>query len=65
MHSEHRCAARGTRPHFEEALRHILDNPAAGAPRMVYQVATAYGLDELPPKTAIALEYFHTGRALR
>ena len=53
-------------PHFEEALRHILDNPGSLVrPRMVYQVATAYGLDEAPAKNlAIALEYFHTASLL-
>ena len=49
-------------PHFEEALRHIVDNPGSLVrPRMVYQVAMAYGLDEAPARNlAIALEYFHT-----
>jgi geranylgeranyl pyrophosphate synthase len=49
-------------PHFEEALRHVLDNPGSLVrPRMVFQVATAYGLDEAAAKDlAIALEYFHT-----
>jgi geranylgeranyl pyrophosphate synthase len=49
-------------PHFEEALRHVLDNPGSLVrPRMVFQVATAYGLDEDAAKDlAIALEYFHT-----
>ena len=49
-------------PPFEEALRHVLDNPGSLVrPRMVFQVATAYGLDEAPAKDlAIALEYFHT-----
>jgi geranylgeranyl pyrophosphate synthase len=53
-------------PHFEEALRHILDNPGSLVrPRMVYQVATAYGLDEAHAKNlAIALEYFHTASLL-
>jgi geranylgeranyl pyrophosphate synthase len=49
-------------PPFEEALRHVLDNSGSLVrPRMVFQVATAYGLDEAPAKDlAIALEYFHT-----
>lgn len=49
-------------PHLEEALRHVLDNPGSLVrPRMVFQVATAYGLDEAAAKDlAIALEYFHT-----
>lgn len=47
---------------FEEALRHVLDSPGSLVrPRMVFQVATAYGVDEIPAKDlAIALEYFHT-----
>lgn len=49
-------------PPFEEALCHVLDNPGSLVrPRMVYQVATAYGLNETDAKNlAIALEYFHT-----
>jgi geranylgeranyl pyrophosphate synthase len=49
-------------PPFEEALRHVLDNPGSLIrPRMVFQVATAYGLNQAPAKDlAIALEYFHT-----
>ncbi len=47
---------------FEEALRHVLDNPGSLVrPRMVFQVATAYGLAEEPARDlSIALEYFHT-----
>lgn len=47
---------------FEEALRHVLDNAGSLVrPRMVFQVATAYGLDEAAARNlAIALEYFHT-----
>jgi len=47
---------------FEEAICHVLDNPGSLVrPRMVYQVATAYGLDTSPARDlAIALEYFHT-----
>ena len=49
-------------PPLEEALRHVLDNPGSLVrPRMVFQVATAYGLDEAAAMDlAIALEYFHT-----
>ena len=49
-------------PHFEEALRHVLDNPGSLIrPRLVFQVATAYGMDAAPARDlAIALEYFHT-----
>jgi len=49
-------------PPFEEALRHVLDHPGSLVrPRMVYQVATAYGLEEAAAKNlALALEYFHT-----
>ena len=36
---------------FEEALRHVLDSPGSLVrPRMVFQVATAYGVDEIPAK---------------
>jgi geranylgeranyl pyrophosphate synthase len=53
-------------PHFEEALRHVLDNPGSLVrPQMVFQVATAYGLAAAPAKDlAIALEYFHTASLL-
>jgi geranylgeranyl pyrophosphate synthase len=49
-------------PPFEEALRHVLDNPGSLVrPRMVVQAATAYGLSEIAARDlAIALEYFHT-----
>jgi len=49
-------------PHLEEALRHVLDHPGSLIrPRMVYLVATAYGLEAAPAQDlAIALEYFHT-----
>jgi geranylgeranyl pyrophosphate synthase len=49
-------------PRFEEALRHVLDNPGSLIrPRMVLLVATAYGLETAPARDlAIALEYFHT-----
>jgi geranylgeranyl pyrophosphate synthase len=53
-------------PHFEEALRHVLDNPGSLVrPRLVFQVATAYGLDLASAGSlAIALEYFHTASLL-
>jgi geranylgeranyl pyrophosphate synthase len=53
-------------PHLEEALRHVLDNPGSLLrPRMVFHVATAYGLDATPARElAIALEYFHTASLL-
>ncbi len=53
-------------PHFEEALRHVLDHPGSLVrPRMVFQVATAYGLHIAAAKDlAIALEYFHTASLL-
>jgi len=53
-------------PHFEEALRHVLDNPGSLIrPRMVFQVATAYGVDAISARDlAIALEYFHTASLL-
>ncbi len=49
-------------PGFEEALRHVLDNPGSMVrPRMVVRVAAAYGLaTEHAYNLAIALEYFHT-----
>lgn len=53
-------------PHLEEALRHVLDNPGSLIrPRMIYQMATAYGLQHDSAKDlAIALEYFHTASLL-
>jgi geranylgeranyl diphosphate synthase, type II len=49
-------------PHFESALRHVLDNPGSLVrPRMVVKMAAAYGLDaNCANNLAIALEYFHT-----
>lgn len=49
-------------PHFEVALRHVLDNPGSLVrPRMVLKMAAAYGLDaDCANSLAIALEYFHT-----
>jgi geranylgeranyl diphosphate synthase type II len=53
-------------PHIEEAIRHVLDNPGSLVrPRMVFQVATAYGLEAAAAKDlSIALEYFHTASLL-
>ena len=47
---------------FEQAIRHVLKNPGSMIrPRMVLQVASAYGLDpDAAHEVAIALEYFHT-----
>jgi geranylgeranyl pyrophosphate synthase len=49
-------------PHLEEALRHVLDHPGSLVrPKMVFQGASAYGLDAVHANDlAIALEYFHT-----
>jgi geranylgeranyl pyrophosphate synthase len=49
-------------PHLDAALGHVLSNPGSMVrPRMVLDVATAYGLDaEFANSLAIALEYFHT-----
>lgn len=53
-------------PSFEEALRHVLDNPGSLIrPRLVYQMATAYGLNPARgQELAVALEYFHTASLL-
>jgi geranylgeranyl pyrophosphate synthase len=53
-------------PHFEEALRHVLDHPGSLVrPRMIFQGAVAYGLESARAKDlAIALEYFHTASLL-
>jgi geranylgeranyl diphosphate synthase type II len=53
-------------PKFAEALRHVLDNPGSLVrPRLVFQMATAYGMDATPAQDlAIALEYFHTASLL-
>ncbi len=53
-------------PNFEDALRHVLDNPGSLIrPRLVYQMATAYGLNPAhAQELAIALEYFHTASLL-
>ena len=48
--------------HFEAALRHVLQNLGSLVrPRLVMQMATAYGLDTSHANSlAFALEYFHT-----
>jgi geranylgeranyl pyrophosphate synthase len=53
-------------PNFEEAIRHVLDNPGSLVrPHMVFQVATAYGVDATSARDlAVALEYFHTASLL-
>jgi geranylgeranyl pyrophosphate synthase len=53
-------------PHFEEALRHVLDNPGSLVrPRLVFQMATAYGMNSMHAQDlAIALEYFHSASLL-
>jgi geranylgeranyl pyrophosphate synthase len=53
-------------PHFEEALRHVLDHPESLVrPRMVFQVATEYGLNDAAGRDlAVALEYFHSASLL-
>lgn len=49
-------------PGFESALRHLLQHPGSMVrPRIVYQVAAAYGMDHgSAMDLAVALEYFHT-----
>jgi geranylgeranyl pyrophosphate synthase len=53
-------------PDFEDAVRHVLDNPGSLVrPRLVIQMATAYGLDTVhAQQLAVALEYFHTASLL-
>lgn len=53
-------------PNFEESLRYVLNNPGSLVrPKLVYQMAIAYGLDAEPAQQmAIALEYFHTASLL-
>jgi geranylgeranyl pyrophosphate synthase len=53
-------------PNFEDALRHVLSNPGSMIrPRLVFQMATAYGLETAAAQElAIALEYFHTASLL-
>ena len=49
-------------PAFEQALRHVLQNPGSMVrPRMVLRVASAYNLaPDAAHAVATALEYFHT-----
>jgi len=49
-------------PTFKSALQHLLHNPGSMVrPRIVFQVATAYGMDyDSAMDLAVALEYFHT-----
>jgi geranylgeranyl pyrophosphate synthase len=53
-------------PHFEEALRHVLENPGnLIRPRIVFQMAVAFDLSiDRAKDLAIALEYFHTSSLL-
>ena len=53
-------------PNFEDALRHVLDNPGSLVrPRLVFQMGTAYGLEPAHAQgLAVALEYFHTASLL-
>ena len=53
-------------PHFEESLRHVLENPGSLVrPRIVFQMGTAYHLSSTRAKDlAIAIEYFHTASLL-
>jgi geranylgeranyl diphosphate synthase type II len=53
-------------PHLREALRRVLENPGSLVrPRLVFQMAIAYGLSHAHAKDlAIALEYFHTASLL-
>lgn len=53
-------------PNFGEALRYVLGNPGSLVrPRLVFQMATAYGLAPAnAQRLAVALEYFHTASLL-
>jgi geranylgeranyl pyrophosphate synthase len=53
-------------PSFEDALRSVLENPGSLVrPRLVFQMATAYGLRPAhAEELAVALEYFHTASLL-
>ena len=53
-------------PHFGDSLRYVLDNPGSLIrPRLVYQMATAYGMNaDAGRELATALEYFHTASLL-
>ncbi len=52
----------GLEPHFQAALEHVLQHAGSMVrPRVVYQVARAYGLHpRLAMDLGVALEYFHT-----
>lgn len=56
----------GLDANFEDALRHVLDNPGSLVrPKLVFQMAVAYGLDPVhAQELAVALEYFHTASLL-
>jgi geranylgeranyl diphosphate synthase type II len=49
-------------PHLEGAVRHVLGHSGSMVrPRVVYQVATAYGIErQTAIDLGVALEYFHT-----
>lgn len=53
-------------PGLDGALRHVLRNPGSLVrPRLIYQMATAYGLgSNQGEQLAVALEYFHTASLL-
>lgn len=53
-------------PNFEDALRYVLGNCGSLVrPRLVFQMATAYGLDSARAQDlAVALEYFHSASLL-
>ena len=61
MLSDIPAAASVARPAFEEALRHVLDNPGSLVrPRMVFRWRRPTAWRAPPRDLAIALEYFHT-----
>jgi geranylgeranyl pyrophosphate synthase len=53
-------------PNLGDALLHVLDNPGSLVrPRLVFQTATAFGLEPIhAEELAVALEYFHTASLL-
>lgn len=53
-------------PTLNGALRYLLDHPGSMVrPRLVYRIATTYGVDKLTAiDLAVALEYFHTASLL-
>lgn len=57
---------RGTEPHLQRALSHVLENPGSMVrPEIIYQMCRAYGLPEgAAEDLAIAMEYFHTASLL-